>query len=219
MDGTRRGFLTTAVAAVGVAATRNLADSGDQEHDPTHEAAPVEDTIISTRLTERFGIRHPIVCAPMAYITGGALAAAVSHAGGLGVVAGGYAGTVGGEPDLEAQLTLAKAGKFGVGFITWALERAPNVLTKALQHSPFCVFLSFGDPRPFAADGGIYCTIYCIPLSASRRKSLSCLNIPDRSRTCNLRLRRPTLYPIELRGRGGFRLHCKRGGCVGKTER
>jgi hypothetical protein len=26
-------------------------------------------------------------------------------------------------------------------------------------------------------------------------------NIPDRSRTCNLRLRRPTLYPIELRGR------------------
>ena len=24
-------------------------------------------------------------------------------------------------------------------------------------------------------------------------------NMPDRSRTCNLRLRRPTLYPIELR--------------------
>jgi nitronate monooxygenase len=26
------------------------------------------------------------------------------------------------------------------------------MLTKALQHSPFCVFLSFGDPRPFAAE-------------------------------------------------------------------
>ena len=26
-------------------------------------------------------------------------------------------------------------------------------------------------------------------------------SVPDRSRTCNLRLRRPTLYPIELRGR------------------
>jgi nitronate monooxygenase len=38
--------------------------------------------MISTRLTERFGIRHPIVCAPMAWVTGGALAAAVSHAGG-----------------------------------------------------------------------------------------------------------------------------------------
>ena len=28
------------------------------------------------------------------------------------------------------------------------------------------------------------------------------VNIPGRSRTCNLRLRRPTLYPIELRGHG-----------------
>jgi len=31
-------------------------------------------------------------------------------------------------------------------------ERFGNVLTKALQHSPFCVLLSFGDPRPFAAE-------------------------------------------------------------------
>jgi nitronate monooxygenase len=108
--------------------------------------------MISTRLTERFGITHPILCAPMAMTTGGALAAAVSRAGGLGVVGGAYAGTVGGEPDLETELTLAKSGKFGVGFITWALERAPKMLTKALKHSPFCVFLSFGDPRPFAAE-------------------------------------------------------------------
>ncbi len=107
--------------------------------------------MISTRLTERFGIRHPIICAPMAYVTGGALAAAVSRAGGLGIVAGGYAGTVGGEPDLETELARVKSDKFGVGFITWALARVPKMLTKALQHSPFCVFLSFGDPRPFAA--------------------------------------------------------------------
>jgi hypothetical protein len=37
-------------------------------------------TVITTRLTERFGIQHPIVCAPMALVTGEALAAAVSHA-------------------------------------------------------------------------------------------------------------------------------------------
>jgi nitronate monooxygenase len=108
--------------------------------------------MISTRLTESFGILHPIVCAPMAYVTGGALAAAVSSAGGLGIVAGGYAGTVGGEPDFETELARAKSAKFGVGFITWALARAPKMLTTALQHSPFCVFLSFGDPRPFAAE-------------------------------------------------------------------
>jgi nitronate monooxygenase len=108
--------------------------------------------MIRTRLTERFGIRHPIVCAPMAYVTGGALAAAVSRAGGLGIIAGGYAGTVGGEPDLEAELAQAKSGKFGVGFITWALGQSPKMLTKALCYSPFCVFLSFGDPSPFAAE-------------------------------------------------------------------
>jgi nitronate monooxygenase len=106
--------------------------------------------MIHTRLTERFGIQHPILCAPMAFTTGGALAAAVTRAGGLGIVGGGYAGTQGGEPDLERELLLAKETKFGVGFITWALERAPQALTRALKHSPFCVFLSFGDPRPFA---------------------------------------------------------------------
>ena len=108
--------------------------------------------MISTRLTERFGIKHPIICAPMAFVTGGELAAAVSRGGGLGIVAGGFAGTLGGEPDLETELARAKSGRFGVGFITWALARAPRMLTKALQHSPFCVFLSFGDPRPFAAE-------------------------------------------------------------------
>jgi len=87
----------------------------------------------------------------MAYVTGGTLAAAVSRAGGLGIVGGGYAGTMDGEPDLDAELVEAKSGKFGVGFITWALASAPHMLTHALKYSPFCVFLSFGDPRPFAA--------------------------------------------------------------------
>jgi nitronate monooxygenase len=108
--------------------------------------------MIRTRLTERFGITHPILSAPMATITGGALTAAVSRAGGLGIVGGGYAGTLGGEPDLESEIALAKSGKFGVGFITWALERAPKMLTTALRHSPFCIFLSFADARPFAAE-------------------------------------------------------------------
>jgi len=59
----------------------------------------------------------------MALVTGGQLAAAVSRAGGLGIVGGGYARTMGlgGEPDLEAELARAKGGKFGVGFITHAL--------------------------------------------------------------------------------------------------
>jgi NAD(P)H-dependent flavin oxidoreductase YrpB (nitropropane dioxygenase family) len=86
----------------------------------------------------------------MALTTGGRLAAAVSRAGGLGIVGGGYAGTLGGEPDLKQELTHVKGHKFGIGFITWALERAPHVLDEVLGHSPHFVFLSFGDPRPFA---------------------------------------------------------------------
>jgi nitronate monooxygenase len=106
---------------------------------------------LRTRFTERFGVRHPIVCAPMALVTGGRLASAVSRAGGLGIVGGGYAGALGGEPDLGSELALTAGQTFGVGFITWALERAPERLAEALRSNPACVFLSFGDPRPFAA--------------------------------------------------------------------
>ena len=46
--------------------------------------------MIDTALTRLFGIQHPIVLAPMGSISGGRLAAAVSNAGGLGLVGGGY---------------------------------------------------------------------------------------------------------------------------------
>ena len=45
---------------------------------------------LRTRLTERFDIEHPIISAPMGMIAGGRLAAAVSNAGGLGLIGGGY---------------------------------------------------------------------------------------------------------------------------------
>ncbi|MDN3519488.1 nitronate monooxygenase [Aquisalimonas lutea] len=105
---------------------------------------------MQTRLTDRYDIRFPIVSAPMALVAGGRLAAAVTDAGGLGLVGGGYAGTASGEPELAAELEQVRGRPFGVGFITWALEKAPQRLDEALAHGPACVFLSFGDPRPFA---------------------------------------------------------------------
>ena len=45
---------------------------------------------IATRLTHALGIAHPILSAPMAMAAGGALAAAVTRAGGLGLIGGGY---------------------------------------------------------------------------------------------------------------------------------
>lgn len=102
-------------------------------------------TTLSTRLTTAFGIRHPIVSAPMAFAAGGALAAAVSQAGGLGLIGGGY-----GDPAwLEEQFAAAGDRRIGCGFITWSLRKSPSLLTDVLKHRPMAVMLSFGDPRPF----------------------------------------------------------------------
>jgi nitronate monooxygenase len=87
------------------------------------------------------GIRHPLLCAPMAGISGGRLAAAVSRAGGLGFIGGGY-----GDHDwLLEQIQLCDGQPFGVGFITWALARQPQLLDLALQAKPRAVLLSFGE--------------------------------------------------------------------------
>lgn len=70
----------------------------------------------------------------MAGIAGGALAAAVSRAGGLGLIGGGY----GDREWLTRELDVAAdAGVgVGVGFITWALARDPDLLTMALERRP-----------------------------------------------------------------------------------
>ena len=101
---------------------------------------------LATRLTERFGLAHPVVLAPMAFAAGGRLAAAVSQAGGLGLVGGGY-GDVGW---IDTQLDEAGDAAVGCGFITWSLERSPELLDHVLARRPRAILLSFGDPRPFA---------------------------------------------------------------------
>jgi nitronate monooxygenase len=45
---------------------------------------------IETRLTRRLKIQHPIILAPMDPAAGGRLANAVTGAGGLGLIGGGY---------------------------------------------------------------------------------------------------------------------------------
>lgn len=104
--------------------------------------------MIATDLTRLFGIAHSIVLAPMGGVAGGALAAAVSNAGGLGLVGGGY-----GDVDwLRAELDIVRRGTtrpWGAGLITWSASRA--VLDQVLAAGPHAVMLSFGDPRPHGA--------------------------------------------------------------------
>ena len=108
---------------------------------------------LSNRLTRALNIRYPVVSAPMAFAGGGALAAAVSRAGGLGLIGGGY-----GDPTwLEDQFDATNNQGVGVGFITWSLRKSPSLLTGVLKRRPAAVMLSFGDPRPFV-DENSYCT-------------------------------------------------------------
>lgn len=103
--------------------------------------------MITTRLTEMFGLQYPIVLAPMGGVSGGHLAAAVSNAGALGMVGGGY----GDAAWLRRELARVKEETrqpWGVGFITWSVDR--SLIELALAYQPHAVMLSFGDPKPYA---------------------------------------------------------------------
>lgn len=119
-----------------------MEDRGGNEHSDDGGPAPR----LRTPLTERLGIRHPILLAPMGDSAGGRLAAAVSDAGALGLLGGGYA-----DPTwLARELELAAGSRIGIGFITFALDQHPETLALALDAEPVAVQLSFGDPRPHA---------------------------------------------------------------------
>ena len=103
--------------------------------------------MLRTRLTGFLGIEHPILSAPMAFAAGGRLAAAVSAAGGLGLIGGGY-----GDPDwVEREFAAAGNARVGCGFISWSIAERPEVLERALAHAPAAVMTSFADPALFAA--------------------------------------------------------------------
>jgi len=73
------------------------------------------------------------------------LPAAVSAAGGLGLIGAGYA-----EAEwLNREFAAAGNQRIGCGFITWAMARRPAALDEALQRTLAAVMLSFGDAAPF----------------------------------------------------------------------
>ena len=105
-------------------------------------------TALLNRLTTALGIRYPIISGPLAFVGGGELAAAVSRAGGLGLIGGGY----GDSEWIDDQFAAARGERVGIGFITWSVARNPSVVASVVKHEPAAVMLSFGDPMIFAAD-------------------------------------------------------------------
>ncbi|MGR7002734.1 nitronate monooxygenase [Yinghuangia aomiensis] len=100
---------------------------------------------LATDFTDLLGVRHPIALAPMGGSAGGALAAAVSRAGGLGLL-GGADGDRGG---WNASCRSSRNARRAVGRRLLELgdrggRRRPGFGVRARRH-----FLSFGDPAPF----------------------------------------------------------------------
>lgn len=113
--------------------------------------------MITTPLTRRFGLSTPLIGAPMAGVSGGALAGAVSRAGGLGMI--GVSGRHSAEFVTEqCSIPVEARLPFGVGLMIWTLAERPELFEATLAARPSLVSMSFGDPGPFVGplhDAGI----------------------------------------------------------------
>ena len=120
---------------------------------------------IETALTRLLDIQHPILTAPMSGIAGGALANAVSQAGGLGIIGPGAEAEA-----IRREVAAAGNARVGIGFITWRLVDNPAALDVALDARPVAVMLSFGDstsffPRIKAAGCKIICQVQSVAMA------------------------------------------------------
>lgn len=96
-----------------------------------------------TWLTDRFELTVPVVCAPMAGVGAGALAAAVSAAGGLG--------TFGVAPSMtpewitqEAAIAARDGHPYGIGLLAWGLPGNTAQVDAVLSAGPALVAISYG---------------------------------------------------------------------------
>lgn len=104
--------------------------------------------MLHTRLCDLLGIEHPIISAPMAETATAELVAAVSEAGGFGLIGG----TSRQGPDwLRAQIHAVRERTdrpFGVGFISSALG-VDKFVAVALEERVSAISHSFADPTPW----------------------------------------------------------------------
>jgi nitronate monooxygenase len=98
-----------------------------------------------------FDLRYPVMSAPMALHSGGALAGAVSEAGGLGSF-GAMHPEKGPDWTREqiAAIRVQTERAFAVGFITPFLPHIESTFEAALTERPPVMAFSFADPRPWS---------------------------------------------------------------------
>jgi len=98
---------------------------------------------METWLTRTLGVDLPLIQAPMAGVSEGLLAGAVSEAGGLGMIGVGPARS---RAYVEEQAAVAAsvARPYGIGLLAWALEQDPAPLEAVLESDAALVSVSFG---------------------------------------------------------------------------
>ncbi len=112
--------------------------------------------MLRTRICDLLGVEHPIISAPMSGAATAALAAAVSEAGGFGLIGG----TGDGADWLRGQIRAVRERTnrpFGVGFIS-SFPGLDELVHVALEERVAAIAHSFADPTPYvtaAHDAGI----------------------------------------------------------------
>lgn len=105
--------------------------------------------MLHTRICDLLGIEHPLLNAPMAGTANAALAAAVSEAGGLGIIGG----SNGDGAWLRGQIRAVRERTnkpFGVGFISSRPNVAELTAVAIAERVPV-IGHSFADPTPYVA--------------------------------------------------------------------
>ena len=111
---------------------------------------------VRTPLTELLGIRYPVVQAAMGYVSGPRLAAAVSDAGGLGLIASATMSLAELEKAIE-ETAGRTAGPFGVNLRADAPDAAERVRLIVTRRVPVASFAQAPKPELIAAlkDAGV----------------------------------------------------------------
>jgi nitronate monooxygenase len=98
---------------------------------------------METWLTRTLGVDVPLVLAPMAHVSEGLLAGAVSKAGGLGMIGIGP-GRSRAYVEEQAGVAASAGRPYGIGLLAWALEQDPAPLEATLESDAALVSVSFG---------------------------------------------------------------------------
>ena len=135
--------------------------------------------MLHTRVCDLLGVEHPIISAPMAGAAGAELAAAVSAAGGFGMIGGSSGNDPGWLREQIRQVRERTDRPFGVGFIS-SRPGQDALFQVALEEQVAAICHSFADPTPYgpaAHEAGVKVVAQVQKVSHARIAALAGVDI------------------------------------------